>query len=152
QLGKTDLANRLADLTTSLTSLVQSPASTVFKQQALGNLDSILSQLSADAFLSSFSSGLGTARTELAAAVDVASVQAAVLDLGGALTDLQMVLADEAAHGFTASLSPNSQVAQPTVPAAFDIVLQNTGTQTTTYDVGLADQAALPSGVTFSFS
>jgi large repetitive protein len=152
QLGQPSLALRLTDLAASLTNLVQDPTSAIYKKQSLDNIDSILSQLAADPFLSKFTSALNAARNELDAAADAGQIQIAVNDLGSALTNLDTVLRDAAAHRFTASLSPNSQVAQPTVPTQFGIVLQNTGSQTTTYDLSLADPAALPPGVTSSLS
>ena len=70
--------------------------------------------------------------------------------LGNDLDTVGTTLTDEASYNFTlAFASGNSEVAQPQVPATFQVVLQNTGSQTTTYNVSLS---ALPAGVTGSLS
>jgi uncharacterized membrane protein len=149
QLGNTALANRLHDLGTALTDLVQNPASDVSKSQALAAIDSIQSQLAADPFQASFAPALATARAALAGASTAADVQAAVSQLGNALTNLDTVLSDEAKHRFTLGLTPSSAVALPGTPAVFDVALQNTGSQATTYDLSVS---GLPAGVTAAFS
>lgn len=149
QVGNTALANRLNDLTTALTNLVQNPTSAIFKSQALANLDSVVSQASSDAFQSVFTPALTTARAALAAASTASDIQAAVVQLGGALTTLATVLADEAAHRFTLGLTTNSAVALPGSPATFDIALQNTGSASTTYDLSVS---GLPADITAQLS
>jgi hypothetical protein len=51
QLGNTNLANRLNDLSIALTNLVQNPTSRVFNSQALAALDALIGLLGADRFL-----------------------------------------------------------------------------------------------------
>jgi len=92
---------------------------------------------------------LATDRAALVQAATATDVQSAVTSLGTPLTSLGTTLSDEATYKFTLSLGNNSQVAQPLSPATFQLVLQNTGTQTTTYDLSVS---GLPSGVTASFS
>jgi uncharacterized repeat protein (TIGR01451 family) len=149
QLGNTGLANRLNDLSTALTNLVQDPTSDVYKSQSLASIDSILSQFASDAFQATFTPALTSARTALAAAGTAADVQAAVKQLGTALGTLATTLSDEAAHGFSLGLLPNTGVALPNAPAVFDIVLQNAGTAATTYDFSVS---GLPANVTATFS
>src|SRR5262249_44205287 len=64
------------------------------------------------------------------------------------LTSVAVVLGDEAAHGFTLSLNPNSALALPSAPADLGLVLQNNGTQATTYDLSVS---GLPANVTAVF-
>ena len=68
QLGNTDLVNRLTDLATALTNLVQTPSSAVYKGQAVANLKSLISDLPTDLFLSGFTPSLTTALTALTTA------------------------------------------------------------------------------------
>jgi uncharacterized membrane protein len=144
QLGDTALANRLGDLSTALTNLVQNPTSAVYKSQALANIDSLVSQVSSDPFQAAFTPALTTARASLASATSAAGVEAAATQLRDALGTLATVLTDEAAHGYTASLSPNSATAQPGAASTFTLLLQNNGSQATTYDLGVS---GLPANV-----
>ena len=50
-LGNTDLANRLSDLSTDLTNLVQDPTSAVYNGQATAAIASLAGQVAADPFL-----------------------------------------------------------------------------------------------------
>lgn len=149
QLGSTDLAQRLNDLSIALTNLVQNPSSDTFKSQALASLDSILSQLANDTNLSFFVGDLTAARNALAAANTPSAIQTAVNSLGGVLDSFAAVAGGLAQHNFEAFLLPNSQAAQPQTPAVFDLRLHNIGTDTTTYNVSLG---ALPAGVTGQLS
>ena len=149
QIGSTDLAARFNDLSLALTNLVQNPSDVVAKSQTLANLDSLIGQLSADPFLSDYAGDLTTARGAIAAASTPQDIQTAVTNLGNALASLSTAISDEAAHNFTLSFFPNSQVGLPQRPVQYVVVLQNTGSQTTTYDLSVS---GLPSGVTASFS
>ncbi|HTQ37661.1 MAG TPA: transglutaminase domain-containing protein [Pirellulales bacterium] len=149
QLGDTPLGLRLEDLSEALTNLAQTPTSAVFNSQALAALDAIIGLLPPDPFLAPLVPALTADRTALAQATTAATVQSATLQLGNDLTTLANTLADEAAHGFTLALVTTSQVGQPQQPVKYQINLQNTGSQTTTYDLSVA---GLPSGVTGVFS
>src|SRR5262249_44525877 len=48
QLGNSALASRLSDLSRALTNLVQDPTNAIYQSQALANLDSVITLLSAD--------------------------------------------------------------------------------------------------------
>ncbi len=148
-LGNTGLVGRLGDLSTALTNLVQNPTSTVYKGQAVANLDSLISQLTNDRFLSGFTAGLTAARAALPGAVTAADVQSAVSQLGTALQSLATAISDDAEHGFTLSLSPDRNVVAPSAPEVFTIVMTNRGSTATTYDLGVV---GLPAGVTAVFS
>jgi uncharacterized membrane protein/transglutaminase-like putative cysteine protease len=147
QLNNGALANRLNDLSTALTNLVQDPANAIYKSQALASLDSIIRLLAADPVVSDNLGGLTDARGALAAAATTADLQAAVSDLGSVLASLALRLADEAAHGLTLSLRPNSRTVFPSVPADFPLVLQNIGSQPTTYDLSVTGLPASVTGV-----
>lgn len=149
QLGNDGLVDRLKDLSTALTDLVQDPADAVARGQALANLDSLIGQLVHDPFLAPFADALTRAKTALAGAMTAAAVQAAVHDLGDALDTLADVLSDEAKHRFTIGLTPDRGVILPGSPTTFNVVLQNNGTQATTYHLSVV---GLPQGVTASFS
>jgi uncharacterized membrane protein len=148
-LGNSNLANRLNDLSIALTNLVQTPTSAVFKSQALASLQSILSLLAADTILSTFVPPLSAARDTLASAQGQTQVQAAVVGLGAVLNNFGDAVVALQHHNVTVSLSPNSQPAQPGVPRNFGVVLHNTGDQTTTYNLSLL---GLPANVTGSFN
>ena len=79
------------------------------------------------------------------AASTAEAVLAAANKLGTDLDTIGTTLTDEAAHNFTLSLTNNSQIGQPQTPTSYQIVLQNTGSEATTYDLSLA---GLPAGVT----
>lgn len=106
--------------------------------------------LSADPFLASLAPTLTSDGAALAQANTANAVQTAVSQLGNDLETVSTTLSDEASHGFTlAFVGTSSQIAQPQVATTFQLSLQNTGSQTTTYDLSLA---GLPSGVTGSLS
>ena len=144
QLGNTNLADRLNDLSTALTSVVQKPTSAVYQGEAQASLAAVIALLGADAYLSPLIPALQSDAAALGKASSAGAVQTAVSKLGNDLDALGSTLADEAAHGFSLSLLENSRVGQPQVPTMYQVVLQNTGTQATTYDLGIA---GLPSGV-----
>ena len=149
KLGNGNLAARLNDLSTALTTLVQAPADPVAKSQTLASLAAVTGLLNADPFLAASAGALAGARAAIVAAATPADLLAAANTLGSALTTLGTTLADESTTNFTLALVNNSQVAQPLSPATFQLVLQNTGTRTTTYDLSVS---GLPAGVTASLS
>ena len=110
QLGNADLVNRLNDLSTALTNLVQTPTSAVYQGQAVANLNSLISDLPTDPFLAGFTPSLTTALNALTAAASASDIQSAVASLGTALGSLATTITDEAEHGFTFSLSPDRNV------------------------------------------
>ncbi len=148
QLGNTSLADRLNDLSTALTNLVQNPTSAVYQSQAQASLAAAIGSLGADPYLSTLIPALNSDAAALAGAATAAAVQTAASNLGNDLETVGTTLADEAAHGFTLSLLNNSRVGQPQAPTLYQVKLQNTGTQPTTYDLSIA---GLPSGVTGTF-
>ncbi len=149
QLGDASLADQLNDLSTALTNLVDNPTSQVYMSQSTASLSAVVNLLTTDPYLGSLAPTLTADGAALAQATTPSAIQAALARLGTDLGTVGTTLTDEAAHGFTLSLLTNSQVAQPQVPATFQLVLQNTGSQTTTYDLGIS---GLPSGVTAAFS
>jgi uncharacterized membrane protein len=149
QVGKTGLANQLNNLGTALTSLVQTPTSAVYQGQAAAAITSIIGQITADPFLAPYVSALTTGSTAIAAATTPDEVDAAVINLGTALNALAQAISDEAVHGFTLGLADSYGIIQPGAPTQFTITMQNTGTASTTYDLGVS---GLPAGVTPTFN
>jgi uncharacterized membrane protein len=148
QLGRTDLADRLGDLASALTNLALDPTNAVYKSEALADLDSIIGQLADDPFLAGSVPNLSAARSVLASASTLDQIQYAANVIGGDL-NFAWVLPDEAKHSFTLSLLPNTAVAQPGAPVYYNLAIQNTGTQTTTYDFVVYNPLA---GFQFTFS
>ncbi|MGE3818073.1 MAG: Ig-like domain repeat protein [Isosphaeraceae bacterium] len=149
RLGNPDLADRLGALSTALTDLFQGPTNPVFKAQALANLDSVSNQLGADPNLVGLADGLAAPRAALAAATTADEVRAAAGALGAALDSLGARLSDLAAHRFDLSLVSSTQVVGPLATAEYELVIQNTGTATTTYAFAFEN---LPAGFDASFS
>jgi len=150
QIGNTSLADLLDDLSTALTNLVENPTSADYQSQALASLNAVSGLLAADPYLAALVATLTTDGNTLAQATTAPAVQSAVTTLGNDLGSVGTTLDDEAAHGFTlAFVGASSQTAQPQVATTFQLSLQNTGSQTTTYDLNLS---GLPSGVTGSLN
>jgi uncharacterized membrane protein len=149
QIGNVELANRLSQLTTALGNVITDPTNAIAMSQALANIDAILNVLSADAFLFPLVGGFTSARNKLDAATTATDLQTAVNALGTSLDNLAFSLSEEAAHGFTLQLAPDSAVALPGVPTSFGLGLQNVGSQVTTYN--LAIQQGLGAGITGAF-
>ena len=149
QDGDTELGSRLGDLSTAVTNLVESPTSGVENSEALAAIRAIVGLIAPDPFLSPLIPALDADGAALARANTAATVQAATTQLGNDLTSVATILADEAAHSFTLAFVSNSQTAQPQVATDYQVVLQNTGSQATTYDLSLS---GLPSGVTGSIT
>ena len=147
--SNTGLAPILTDLGSALTNLYQNPTSPVYASQSQADLTSLISQVSNDPFLARFAAGFTAAQTALGSATTAAAVQAALASLGTAMKSLAQAISDEAAHGFTLSLSPDRAIAQPNAPEVFDLVMTNNGSTATTYDLAVK---GLPSGVSSSFS
>ncbi|HVX12981.1 MAG TPA: DUF4214 domain-containing protein [Pirellulales bacterium] len=148
-LGMTDLATQLGNLSTALTNLVETPSNANYKSQALAALASILSLMANDPNLEQFVAPLTAARNQLAAANTPADIQAAIVNLGGVLTNFGELVTELEQSNVHVTLIPSSVVAQPGVPQSFDVRLQNVGTQTTTYDLSVS---GLPGSVTSQFS
>ncbi len=149
ELGDSDLANRLGNLSIALTNLVQDPSSSVFKSQALANLTSIESLLAVDPTLVLFAQPLSIATDALANAQTAPQIQAAVVALGNVLDTFAETVTALRHHNVEVSLIPNSLVAQQGVAQHFGVLVHNVGDQTTTYDLSLLE---LPAGVTGDFS
>jgi uncharacterized membrane protein len=147
--GNTGLGNQLSDLTNALSALYQDPTDPVANSQATASLESLISQVTTDPFLTTFTAGLTAARTAIASATTAAEVQAALTNLGTALTALAHDVTDEAASGFTLSLSPDREVVLPSAPEVFTLVMKNNGKVATTYNLAVS---GLPAGVTSAFS
>ncbi len=149
QLGDTGLAGRLGDLSSALTNLVQNPTSAVYLGQSESSLTAVIGLMGADPYLSTLIPSLQSDLTALGKATTASAVQAVVSTLGNDLGTLSKTLTDEAKYPFQLSFVNNSQVGQPKVAVTYQVVLQNTGSQTTTYDLSLS---GLPAGVTGSLS
>ncbi len=149
QLGNSGLASRLTDLAAALTGLVQDPSNAVAKGQALAALDAVQVLAAADAYLTASLATLAADRAALAAATTPQATAAAVATIGQDVGSFAKILNDEASYRFTLGFVTNTQTARPQVPTSFEIVLQNTGSKTTTYGLSIA---GLPAGVTASFS
>ncbi len=147
--GNASLSARLNDLSIALTTLYQNPTDSVANSQATAALDSLISQVTNDPFLASFAPGMTTAREAIANATSAADVSTALTNLGNAMAALAQGISDEAAHSFTLGLLTTYQQAEPQTPAVFQILLTNTGSQTTTYDLSVS---GLPANVTSAFS
>ena len=151
QLGNTALADQLNDLSIALTNLVQNPSTiAVYQGQAVASLTALNVLLAADPVLSALVPALTSDAATLAQAGSFLQIQATIPALGNDLNNVGTTLSDEAAYGFTFGFAEsNSQIVQPLTPTTFQLELQNTGTQTTTYDLSLS---VLPAGVTGSLS
>ena len=149
QLGDADLADRLDDLSGALTALVLDPANAVVQSQAEGSLNTIIGLLASDADLTALVPALTADAAALAQVTSIADVETTAANLSHDLATLSTTLTDLAAHQFTLTLEPNNQAGQPQTPTTYQVALQNTGNQTTTYDLSLA---GLPAGVTGTLS
>lgn len=149
QLGESDLAARLNDLSTELTSLVLDPTSAVAQSQVLATLDALNGLLPNDVYLAALVPALTADLTALAQAVTASVLNSAVTALGNDLGSVATTLSDEIAHSLVLTLDPNQGQARPQVPVLFPIAIQNTGNQPTTYDFSVS---GLPAGVDASFN
>ncbi len=149
QLGNTNLASQLNDLSTALTNLVQTPTSAVYQSQAQASLGAVVGLVGSDPYLSALIPALNSDGATLANATTASTVQSAVIRLGNDLNTLGTTLSDEAAAGFSLTILNTDQVGQPQTPTAYAIAIQNNGTQTTTYDLSVS---GVPNGVTSSLS
>ena len=77
-----------------------------------------------------------------------ASFDALCTELAGLPGELETV-AERAAHGFTARLTPSNRVVAPGEPAVYGLDIVHAGTRTTTIDLALA---GIPAGVTAALS
>jgi uncharacterized membrane protein len=149
QLGNTNLASRLGDLSIALTNLVQSPSDPVYKSQALASLDSVISLLAVDPVLSTFVASIAAGHNELVNATSANQVQSAVTHLGAALDDFGAAVVNLTKYKAAVYLTNNTQVAEPNAPRTFGLVVQNTGSETATYDFSIA---GLPPTIGSQFS
>lgn len=149
QLGESDLAARLNDLSTELTSLVLDPTSPVAQSQLLATLDALLGLVPNDVYLAALVPALTADRTALAQAVTSGDLNTALTAFGSDLGSVATTLSNEIAHSLVLTLDPNQGQARPQVPVLFPIAIQNTGNQPTTYDFSVS---GLPASVDASFN
>ncbi len=151
QLGNADLADRLDTLSASLTNLVAAPTDPVANGQAVAALDAVIRFVNSDpALASNFASSLTFARNQLASATTTEQVQSALSFLASMLETLSQTLAEKVLHGFTFALASNVVTALPGAPARFPILLENTGTEPTTFELSVG--GFLPFGTTATFT
>jgi uncharacterized membrane protein len=149
-LGQQELSQRLDEFLNSMTTLVSTPSNSVARSQSLAALDAVIRLFNADPETASFGSQLGPVRDAIAAASTANELLAAMANLEPIFIDYVAYMQDRVEHGYTVSLAANVVVIQPGSPARIPIVLENTGTQTTTYDLTFA--SSLPYGVNGSFT
>jgi uncharacterized membrane protein len=137
ELGNPDLAARLNDLGIALTNLVQQPDNSIFRDQALNNLDSVISQMTINPDLADFVGPLTAAQAQLETASTPTEIQNAIEAIGTALDDFATIIAAIGRHDVTVQLNPTSRVAIPLTPQTFDVVLHNIGSQTTSYNLSI---------------
>lgn len=155
-LGLDDLASRLDDLANLLTQIVQDPGDPIVKEQAVINLTSVINQTAEEPILAEaldLSQGIFPpifdALGDLESAATVQECLDAINAIGTALTDFADAIQALARHDVSLVLLPNAIVAQPQVPQDFRVIMQNVGTQTTTYDLTVS---GVPAGVTSQLS
>jgi uncharacterized repeat protein (TIGR01451 family) len=148
-LDNLPLAERLDELSTIITGLVQQPGNKVFKDQAIATLDTILTLVTDDSFLNTLVGPLTTARNQLAGAMTQTECLEAIDRIGDALDDFAAVAEAASRGNFEILLSPNVQVAQPLTPREFVVKLHNVGTETSTYNLAVS---GLPPEVSSQFS
>lgn len=144
-LGSDALANRLRELSVALGNVIVDQTSDLLRSQALSLIDTVIGYVGADPYLAFLVPSLTTGRNQLANAVTPTEFQTAVNSVGNALVNLSTFLIDILDHSFVARLSPDAGIALPGVPTVYNLFLQNTGTQTTTYQLPVQ---GLPAGVT----
>ncbi|QEF97962.1 Ubp3 associated protein Bre5 [Stieleria maiorica] len=144
-LNDTTLGDRLEDLGIGLTRLVQEPDNALFKEQVRVLLDNTISFFMDDTDYNGFVGPLSTARDGFNTASTAEAISTAIESIGNVLDDFGEAVGNLAAHQFALSLSPNTLVAQPLVPAPFVARVHNLGTATTSYSLALA---GVPDGVT----
>lgn len=144
-LNRPELANRLDDLTLALNGLAVDPADGVARSRALASLDAVVTLLSADPLLGEIAEAYRSARAPIATADTAQEVQDAVSALAAASDALVDRLRAFESHRVELAFLNNGLVAQPQTPATFGLLIRNTGSQTTTYDLSLED---LPPGLT----
>ncbi|MEQ1825171.1 MAG: transglutaminase domain-containing protein, partial [Pirellula sp.] len=153
QLGKIELSDRLDTLALSLTNLVGNPTDVLANSQAVAALDAVIRIIDADPILGSFyTSGLGFARDQIASATTITEVQDALDFLASHLTSMSQTLTELVEHNFTFGLATNVVTALPGVPARFPILLENNGTQATTFDLSVGGFLPFDTTATFSQS
>jgi large repetitive protein len=136
QLGQAELASTLDTLGTVLTELFNDLTNQLYKSRVLATLDTLLGQLD-DPLLTPFLGDLAAAKDALANSTP-ATIGDALNQLSGVLGSIEGILSGLVARGVDVFLFPPSRVALPDTPAIFDVSLQNTGTQTTTYLLSLS--------------
>ncbi|HKI37475.1 MAG TPA: hypothetical protein VKA46_36810 [Gemmataceae bacterium] len=149
QIGEGNLGAQLGDLSTDLTNLEPNTANAIFNSQVLADLAAVAALLPADPFLAKFAAGVAAGRGEIANAVTASNFQTAFNDLANTMSSISSVLSEQAASGFSLSLSPNSALALPTTPSQVVLLLGNNGNATTTYDISIS---GLPANVTAAFA
>ncbi len=149
QLGDPALASRLDDLSAALTNLTQDPTDPVDKGQVLASLDAVIELLASNPDGAAIVAELSAQRAALLQATTPGAVQASLDDIGSTLETVDAILSARVHHRFAARLEPNSQVASPLVSVNFLLSVQNTGTQTTTYQLSIE---GLPASVTSQLS
>ena len=128
---------------------MQNPTSAVYKGQAMANLDSLISQLTNDPFLSGFTAGLTAAHAAIAWSGHGSRCSVGRQRAGhGTRSRWPRPSAMTPSTASPYHFRPIATLSQPSTEV-FTIVMTNKGSTATTYDLGVV---GLPAGVTAVFS
>lgn len=145
--GDSALAEAFRALSLTLSGLFVSPNDPVQQGLAIANLNNLISLLGGDEY--------DFIRNELTAIKNIIELGNGtdilnVIDLlVTTIEQIGQISAALRAHDFRVYLSPSTAISQPNVPAVFQVVIQNLGSQPTTFSVSTG---FLPFGVSSSVS
>ncbi len=146
RLGRTDIFLTLSQIGRPV-SLLSGACTDGLRAQVSSLLSVLIAQANAP-YLASARTQLQNAKQALDTST-CANVANALALIGIAIGELNTALSSPAAYDFDFFLVPNSQLATPGSPAAFNMFLRNRGTTQSTYTLALGP---LPSGVTGGLS
>ena len=148
QTGATSLGNTLSALANDMNSAANAPTNSAYTSRIGGDLNVINYALSNISYLQSFSSTI-TAGGNAVASATPSTLLAALNNLDMEMCAVASVLNQASSYNTQISLSPNSLVTGPNLPATYTVVLYNPSNTTKVYNLSVT---GVPAGVTSQFN
>lgn len=148
QTGATTLGNTLAALANDMNAAAAAPSNSAYVNRIGGDLNVINYSLSNISYLASFASSI-TADGSAIASATPSTLLTALDSLDADMCSIGSTLSQASSYNTRISLTPNSQVTGPNLPATYTVVLYNPSNTTKVYNLSVI---GVPPGVTAQFN
>ena len=148
QTGAASLGNTLQSLANDMNAAAAAPGNPAYLTRIAGDLTVVNNAIAGISYLQSFAPGITAAGNAVASATP-STLPTALNNLDATICPVGAALSQASSYNTTISLSPNSLVTGPNLPAIFSLRLYNPSSTVKVYNLTVT---GVPSGVTSQFS